>query len=97
MVLQVHEDMKIVEVWLSHDEEKDETLRQRLKVLYQDFTSWKFKVAEYHSGTEPIYEFTRYLLLYNRKRIAKIEIEREISLENPNISASYSGSFPIQC
>ena len=29
--------------------------------------------------------------------ISKIEIEREISLENPNISASYSGSFPIQC
>lgn len=97
LVLQEHEDTKLVEVWLSREEEKDEALRRRLKELYQNYRSRKFTVAEYHSGTEPVYELTRDLLLYNRKRIAELENRNEKSSENPNLSAGYSGTLPIQC
>ena len=67
------------------------------KKLYQDYSRRKFKVAQFHSGAGSLYDATRDLLLFNRKRIAEIENRREKSLENPNLSASYSGSFPIQC
>ena len=97
MVLKEHEDMKIVEIWLTKQEQEDDDLHQQLQKLYQDYSRRKFKVAQYHSGTGPLYDATRDLLLFNRKRIAEMENRREKSLGNPNLSASYSGSFPIQC
>lgn len=97
MVLKEHEDMKIVEIWFTKQEQEDETLHQTLQKLYQDYSRRKFKIAQFHSGAGSLYDATRDLLLFNRKRIAEIENRREKSLENPNLSASYSGSFPIQC
>lgn len=97
MVLKEHEDLKIVEIWLTQAEQEDEALHQQLQKLYQNYNRRKFKVAQFHSGTGSLYDATRDLLLFNRKRIAEMENRREKSLENPNLSASYSGSFPIQC
>ena len=89
--------MKIVEIWLTQAEQEDDDLHQQLQKLYQDYSRRKFKVAQFHSGAGSLYDATRDLLLFNRKRIAQMENRREKSLENPNLSASYSGSFPIQC
>lgn len=89
--------MRIVEIWLTKQEQKDEALHQTLQKLYQDYSRRKFKVAQFHSGVGLLYDATRDLLVFNRKRIAEMENRREKSLENPNFSASYSGSFPIQC
>lgn len=97
MVLKEHGDMKIVEIWLTREEQEDDALHQTLQKLYQDYSRRKFKVAQFHSGAGSLYDATRDLLLFNRKRIAQMENRREKSLENPNLSASYSGSFPIQC
>ena len=89
--------MKIVEIWLTQAEQEDEALHQTLQKLYQDYSQRKFKIAQFHSGAGSLYNATRDLLLFNRKRIAEMENRREKSLENPNLSASYSGSVPIQC
>ena len=97
MVLKEHEDMKIVEIWLTQAEQEDDALRDTLQKLYQDYSRRKFKIAQFHSGVGSLYDATRDLLLFNRKRIAQMENRREKSLENPNLSAGYSGSFPIQC
>lgn len=97
MVLKEHEDMKIVEIWLTRAEQEDDDLHQQLQKLYQDYSRRKFKVAQFHSGAGSLYDATRDLLLFNRKRIAEMENRREKSLENPNLSASYSSAFPIQC
>lgn len=97
MVLKEHADMKIVEIWLTQAEQEDDDLHQQLQKLYQNYSRRKFKIAQFHSGTGSLYDATRDLLLFNRKRIAQMENRREKSLENPNLSASYSGSFPIQC
>ena len=97
MVLKEHEDMKIVEIWLTKQEQEDAALHRTLQKLYQDYSRRKFKIAQFHSGAGSLYDATRDLLLFNRKRIAEMENRREKSLENPNLSASYSGSFPIQC
>ena len=97
MVIKEHEDMKIVEIWLTKQEQEDAALRQTLQKLYQDYSRRKFKIAQFHSGAGSLYDATRDLLLFNRKRIAQMENRREKSLENPNLSAGYSSSFPIQC
>ena len=97
MELKEHEDMKIVEIWLTKQEQEDAALRQTLQKLYQDYSRRKFKIAQFHSGAGSLYDATRDLLLFNRKRIAEMENRREKSLENPNLSASYSSAFPIQC
>lgn len=97
MVIKEHEDMKIVEIWLTKQEQEDAALRQTLQKLYQDYSRRKFKIAQFHSGAGSLYDATRDLLLFNRKRIAEMENRREKSLENPNLSAGYSSSFPIQC
>ena len=89
--------MKIVEIWLTRAEQEDDDLHQQLQKLYQDYSRRKFKVAQFHSGAGSLYDATRDLLLFNRKRIAEMENRREKSLENPNLSASYYGVLPIQC
>ena len=97
MVIKEHEDMKIVEIWLTKQEQEDAALRQTLQKLYQNYSRRKFKIAQFHSGAGSLYDATRDLLLFNRKRIAEMENRREKSLENPNLSAGYSDAFPIQC
>ena len=97
MVIKEHEDMKIVEIWLTKQEQEDAALHQTLQKLYQNYSRRKFMIAQFHSGAGSLYDATRDLLLFNRKRIAEMENRREKSLENPNLSAGYSSSFPIQC
>ena len=96
MVLKEHEDMKIVEIWFTKQEQEDEALHQTLQKLYQDYSRRKFKVAQSHSGAGSLYDATRHKLLFNRRRLPEIENRREKSLEKPNLSAGYSSSFPIQ-
>lgn len=97
MEVNVHDDIKLVEIWLTKQEQEDAALREQLQRMYQVYKSRSYMVAQFHSGAGSLYDATRDLLLFNRKRIAEIENRREKSLENPNFSASYSGSFPIQC
>ncbi len=94
MELRVHQNMKIVEVWLTQKERENKELQEQLVQMYQEYTAKKFKVAQFHSGTDDLYTATRDLLLFNRKRIAELENLRE---KSPNLTGSYSGGVPIQC
>jgi len=89
--------MKIVEVWLTKAEREDKALRQQLRQMYEGYQTKKYKVAEYHSGSEELYAATRDLLLYNRKRIAELEQRAEKSMGEPDISAGNLGMGMIQC
>lgn len=94
MELRVHQNMKIVEVWLTQKERENKVLQEQLARMYQEYTAKKFKVAQFHSGTDDLYAATRDLLLFNRKRIAELENLRE---KSPNLTGSYSSGVPIQC
>ena len=94
MELRVHPNMKIVEVWLTQKERENKDLQEQLAQIYREYTEKKFKVAQFHSGTDDMYTATRDLLLFNRKRIAELENLRE---KSPNLTGSYSGGVPIQC
>ena len=77
MEINVRDNSKIVEVWLSREEKQDDNLRERLKPLYQEYKAKKFLVAVFESGEQDLEEMTGSLLGYNRKRTAQLEMERE--------------------
>ena len=94
MEVRVHEDMKLVEVWLTRQEQADKAIREQLQQMYQDYTSRKYMVAQFHSGGSDLYAITRDLLIFNRKRIEELAVALE---KSPDITTSYCPTLPIQC
>lgn len=70
-------DSRIVEIWLSNAEKHDTDLRERLKPLYREYKAKNYLVVVFESGEQDLIEATSSLLLYNRRRIAELEVERE--------------------
>ena len=97
--LEVHvkDDMKLVTVWLTCVEQEDTAIREQLKVLYAKYNAKKYMVAQFHSGTEDLYRNTRDLLLFNRKRIEELAVQREKQATDPNHSGSQISRQIIQC
>lgn len=93
----VRDDMKLVTVWLTRAEQEDPALRENLKELYADYKAKKYMVAQFHSGSEDLYTCTRDLLLYNRKRIEELAVQREKQAADPNHSGSQLNRTIIQC
>ena len=94
MEVRVHEDMKLVEVWLTRQEQADTAIREQLQQIYQDFKSRKYMVAQFHSGGADLLAITRDLLIFNRKRIEELAVALE---KGPDITTSYCPTLPIQC
>ena len=94
MEVRVHDDMKLVEIWLTRQEQDDDALRERLQAMYRDYTARKYMVAQFQSGTANLYAVTRDLLLFNRKRIEELAVAQE---KCPDITTSYCPTLPIQC
>ena len=97
MEVYVRDDMKLVTVWLTRAEQEDTALRERLKELYADYKAKKYMVAQFHSGTEDLYQGTRDLLIFNRKRIEEIALQREKQAVDPDHSGSQPSRRIIQC
>ena len=94
MEVRVHDDMKLVEIWLTRQEQADDAIREQLQRMYQDYKSRKYMVAQFHSGGGDLYTITRGLLIFNRKRIEELAVQLE---KGPDITTSYSQTLPIQC
>ena len=80
MEINVLDDEKLVTIWLTRSEQEDAELRGRLKLLCAKYKAKRYMVAQFCSGTEDLYECTRDLLLYNRRRSAELAIKREQQL-----------------
>lgn len=76
MEINVCEDRKIVEVWLTRAEQGDEAVQKRLKPLYAEYKDKKFTVAVFLSGSSDLYPDTRDLLLFNRRRAAERAVQQ---------------------
>ena len=72
--MEVREQSKIVELWLTREERDDPAFRESLKPIYQQYKDQKYLVAVFLSGEEDLYQQTRDLLLYNRRRQAEKEV-----------------------
>ena len=93
----MRDDMKLVTVWLTRAEQEDLALQERLKEVYAEYKAKKYMVAQFHSGTEDLYEGTRDLLIFNRKRIEEIALQREKQAAGPDHSGSQPTRRIIQC
>ena len=93
----MRDDMKLVTVWLTRAEQEDSALRERLKEVYAEYKAKKYMVAQFHSGTEDLYEGTRDLLIFNRNRIEEIALQREKQAVDPDHSGSQPNRRVIQC
>ena len=77
MEINIHDEKKMVEVWLTRAEKQDEALQQELKPLYAQYKKKKYMVAVFESGEQDLYQNTLALLSYNKRRIPELEIMRE--------------------
>ncbi len=73
----VKDDQREVEVWLTKAEKEDAALQERLKKLYQTYKEKKYLVVVYQSGREDVFQSTLALLQYNKKKMAEREVQRE--------------------
>ena len=77
MELNVRNESKIVEIWLTKAEKQNAQLQQELKLVYESFHEVGYTVATFLSGDQDLADTTSDLVCYNRKRIAQLEVERE--------------------
>lgn len=73
--MNINEQSKIVELWLTRAERDDPALRESLRPIYRQYKDQKYLVAVFLSGEEELYQQTRDLLLYNRRRQAEKEVQ----------------------
>lgn len=76
MEMNVKGDQKLVEIWLTNAEKMDPVLREGLKEIYAKYKTKKYMVAVFESGKGDLYENTRDLLLFNRRRSAEKTVQR---------------------
>ena len=77
MRMEIRDESKIVELWLTREEKDDLAFWESLKPIYQEYKEQKYLVAVFLSGEEDLYQQTRDLLLYNRRRLAEKEVQAE--------------------
>lgn len=73
--MNINEQSKIVELWLTRAERDDPALRESLRPIYRQYKDQKYLVAVFLSGEEELYQQTRDLLRYNRRRQAEKEVQ----------------------
>ena len=66
MEINVRDDDRIVEVWLTNREKTNERLRMSLQPLFDEYKDKKYKVALLQSGNGDLADYTAGLLLHNR-------------------------------
>lgn len=77
MEMTVWDARRLVEIWLTNEEKADPGLRAGLQGIYDKFKQKKYLVAVFESGPCGLYDQTRDLLLYNRRRMAEQEVRQE--------------------
>ena len=83
MELKVHDNTKIVEVWMTNAEKNDPAVQARLKELYAKYKEKKYTVAVFHSGGGDLYQSIHDLLAYNKKKCAEIAMQRASRAQTP--------------
>ena len=75
--MEVREQSKIVELWLTREERDNPAFRESLRPICQQYRDQKYLVVVFLSGEADLYQQTRDLLLYNRRRLAERELQAE--------------------
>ena len=77
MRMEVKQPSKVVELWLTREETNDQQFLESLKPLYRQYQAQNYLVAVFYSGEEDLYQQTRDLLRYNRRRAAEKQVQEQ--------------------
>lgn len=77
MRMEVKDQSKVVELWLTREEKNNKQFLDALKSLYRQYQTQSYLVAVFYSGGEDLYQQTRDLLLYNRRRAAEKQVQEQ--------------------
>ena len=77
MRMEVKQPSKVVEFWLTREEKNNKQFLDDLKSLYRQYHSQSYLVVVFYSGEEDLYQQTRDLLLYNRRRAAEKQVQEQ--------------------
>ncbi len=72
-----HDNSKLVEIWLTKEDQADQALQAWLQEQYRDYAKKKYTVVVFRSGNQDLVEETSALLRYNRRRSAEREVQRK--------------------
>lgn len=72
--MEVREQSRTVELWLTQEEKNDPVFREGLKPIYEKYRAQKYLVAVFLPGEEDLYQQTRDLLVYNRRKLAEEQV-----------------------
>lgn len=75
--MNIRDDRKLVDIWLTNREKNDPKIREWLKGVYAEYKKKKYLVAVFESGEGDLYTSTLDLLAYNKRRIAQLDVQRE--------------------
>ncbi len=77
MKINPHDNSKLVEIWLTKEDQTDQALQAWLREQYRDYAKKKYTVVVFRSGNQDLVEETSALLRYNRRRSAEWEVQRK--------------------
>ena len=77
--MEVREQSRMVELWLTQEEKNDPVFREGLKPIYQKYREQNYLVAVFLPGKGDLYQQTRDLLLYNRRKLAEEQVRSGLS------------------
>ena len=66
MEINPHQESKLVDIWLSHEDQSSQDIQERLRNIYRRCAEEKYTVAVFYSGHQDLAEETGALLRYNR-------------------------------
>ena len=82
MELNIREDKKLVNIWLTKLEKADSVLQNRLNELYTEYKAKKYVVAVFESGSGDLYENTRDLLRTAEKSVQQEKKQRMTEMKH---------------
>ena len=66
MEMNIRDNERIVEIWLTNSEKTNEKLKKSLQPIFDEYKQKKYKVAVFQSGSRDLADSTAGLLLHNR-------------------------------
>lgn len=65
MEINVSEDKRIVEIWMTNQEQEDESISEFVQSTADKYSDEKYKVAVFMSGDKDLYDCTEGLIEHN--------------------------------
>lgn len=91
MEVNVLDDRKIVEIWMTREEKRNEALKATLKPMMKQYKEKKYTVVIFESGEQNLGDMTSALLLYNRRLSAQMEVKKQKELEADLLALEEAG------